>query len=270
MSFFMHVKYNSGISELFNFETFGKSMTLLFQISTSAGWDNVLAGIMIEPPFCNNTPTETSPNGDCGSRGMGVMYIVTYLVISFLVVVNMYIAVILENFSQATEDVQRGLTQDDFDMFYEVWEKFDEKACQYIEYEKLSDFVDSLEKPLRINKPNFIQIAYFDIAICKGDLVHCLDVLDALTKHFLIWNSEEMIDMQVDVKNVSERKNYEVVSSTMKRRREEVCAGIIQRWWRAVVEENGGFSDGGDGGNGVSGCGSGVDELIENCDDKDR
>ena len=52
--------------------------------------------------------------------------------ISFLVVINMYIAVILENFSQATEDVQQGLTQDDFDMYYEVWERFDEKATQYI------------------------------------------------------------------------------------------------------------------------------------------
>ena len=35
------------------------------------------------------------------------MFLVTYLVISFLVVINMYIAVILENFSQATEDVQQ-------------------------------------------------------------------------------------------------------------------------------------------------------------------
>lgn len=28
-----------------------------------------------------------------------------------MVIINMYIAVILENFSQATEDVQQGLTQ---------------------------------------------------------------------------------------------------------------------------------------------------------------
>ena len=237
----MHVKYNAGLSELFNFETFGKSMTLLFQISTSAGWDHVLAGIMIEPPLCNNTPSETRPNGDCGNVGMAVVYMVTYLVISFLVVVNMYIAVILENFSQATEDVQRGLTQDDFDMFYEVWEKFDEKASQYIPYESLSDFVDSLEKPLRINKPNYIQIAYFDIPICKEEVVYCLDVLDALTKHFLIWNSEEMMDLQLDVREVKGKK--EVVSSTMKRRREEVCASVIQKWWRGKGKESGSGED---------------------------
>lgn len=73
---------------------------LSVQVSTSAGWDGVLAGLMIDPPNCNDTFTEVRPNGDCGSSGMAVLYLVTYLVITFLVVINMYIAVILENFSQ--------------------------------------------------------------------------------------------------------------------------------------------------------------------------
>jgi len=29
---------------------------------------------------------------------------------------------------QATEDVQQGLTQDDIDMYYEIWERYDEKT----------------------------------------------------------------------------------------------------------------------------------------------
>jgi len=72
---------------------------------------------------CNSTGIVDQ---DCGDNsGLGIVYIVSYLVITFLVIVNMYIAVILENFSQATEDVQQGLTQDDFDMYYEKWELFD-------------------------------------------------------------------------------------------------------------------------------------------------
>jgi len=66
---------------------------------------------------------QTKPEHNCAA--LGIVYIVSYLVITFLVIVNMYIAVILENFSQATEDVQQGLTQDDFDMYYEKWEQFD-------------------------------------------------------------------------------------------------------------------------------------------------
>ena len=147
-------------------------------MSTSAGWDSVLAALMNEEN-CNDTSTDVSPMGDCGNRGQAVVYIVTYLVISFLVVVNMYIAVILENFSQATEDVQQGLTQDDFDMYYEIWELYDEKASQYIELCKLSEFVDRLEEPLRIPLPNHYKLVMLDIPICEGDRVHCVDILDA-------------------------------------------------------------------------------------------
>ena len=101
MSFFMHVRHTHGLDDIFNFETFGQSMILLFQTSTSAGWDGVLAGLMNDqPPDCNATWSEHRPMGDCGSTRLAIMYLVTYLVISFLVVINMYIAVILENFSQ--------------------------------------------------------------------------------------------------------------------------------------------------------------------------
>ena len=93
---------NVRIDDLFNFETFFQSMISLFQISTSAGWDGVLAGLMNDqPPGCNATSTEDKPNGDCGNSGLAIIYLVAYLIMSFLVVVNMYIAVILENFSQA-------------------------------------------------------------------------------------------------------------------------------------------------------------------------
>ncbi len=94
---------------MFNFETFGRSMIILFQISTSAGWDGVLEGLMNDrPPTCTLKSTEIRPNGDCGNAPLGIFYLVTYLVISFLVVINMYIAVILENFSQVGGGGEKG------------------------------------------------------------------------------------------------------------------------------------------------------------------
>lgn len=74
---------------------------LSLQTCTSAGWSDVLAGLMNDtPPGCNATSTDLKPNGDCGNAGLAMVYLVTYLVMTFLVVINMYIAVILENFSQ--------------------------------------------------------------------------------------------------------------------------------------------------------------------------
>ena len=55
--------------------------------------------------------------GDCGNFASGIGYMVLYLVLSFLIIVNMYIAVILENYSQATEDVQEGMMKDNWPLY---------------------------------------------------------------------------------------------------------------------------------------------------------
>jgi hypothetical protein len=61
-------------------------------------------------PYCD--PTKNNPfslaKGDCGSSLVAILFLISYLIISFLVVINMYIAVILENFSQAREEVKHG------------------------------------------------------------------------------------------------------------------------------------------------------------------
>ena len=88
---------------MFNFETVPAGMALLFQISTSAGWNGVLAALMVESePLCTPHPKDPGKPSDCGNAAVAVPFLVSYLIITFLVIVNMYIAVILENFSQVS------------------------------------------------------------------------------------------------------------------------------------------------------------------------
>lgn len=233
MSFFMNVKHTAGLDSVFNFETFGKSMILLFQMSTSAGWDGVLNAIINEDD-CLEDNLETGEAGDCGNATMGITFLLSYLVISFLIIINMYIAVILENYSQATEDVQEGLTDDDYDMYYEIWQQFDPEGTQYLPYNQLSDFLDVLEPPLQIHKPNKYKIISMDIPICKGDFCFCVDVLDALTKDFFARKGnpvEETAELG-EVTAHSDRPGYEPISSTLWRQREDYCARLIQGAWR--------------------------------------
>ncbi|XP_055302525.1 sodium channel protein para isoform X14 [Sitodiplosis mosellana] len=233
MSFFMHVKERSGIDDVYNFQTFAQSMILLFQMSTSAGWDGVLDGIMNEED-CNPPDNDRGYMGNCGSSTIGITFLLSYLVISFLIVINMYIAVILENYSQATEDVQEGLTDDDYDMYYEIWQQFDPEGTQYIRYDQLSDFLDVLEPPLQIHKPNKYKIISMDIPICRGDLMFCVDILDALTKDFFArkGNPIEESGELGEIAARPEEEGYEPVSSTLWRQREEYCARLIQNAWR--------------------------------------
>ncbi|XP_048512260.1 sodium channel protein para isoform X30 [Athalia rosae] len=233
MSFFMHVKDKSGLDDVYNFKTFTQSMILLFQMSTSAGWDGVLDGIINEED-CQEPNNEIGYPGNCGSSTIGIAYLLSYLVISFLIVINMYIAVILENYSQATEDVQEGLTDDDYDMYYEIWQQFDPDGTQYIRYDQLSEFLDVLEPPLQIHKPNKYKIVSMDIPICKGDLMFCVDILDALTKDFFARKGnpiEETAELG-EVQARPDEAGYEPVSSTLWRQREEYCARLIQNAWR--------------------------------------
>lgn len=136
MSNFAYVKKEGLIDDMFNFETFGNSMICLFMITTSAGWDGLLSPIMNTPPDCdpNIENPGTTIRGNCGSPAIGIVFFSTYIIMSFLVVVNMYIAIILENFNVATEESTEPLCEDDFEMFYETWEKFDPDASQFIQY----------------------------------------------------------------------------------------------------------------------------------------
>ncbi|XP_076682987.1 sodium voltage-gated channel paralytic isoform X35 [Andrena cerasifolii] len=244
MSFFMHVKDKSGLDDVYNFKTFGQSMILLFQMSTSAGWDGVLDGIINEED-CQEPNNEIGYPGNCGSSTIGIAYLLSYLVISFLIVINMYIAVILENYSQATEDVQEGLTDDDYDMYYEIWQQFDPDGTQYIRYDQLSDFLDVLEPPLQIHKPNKYKIVSMDIPICKGDLMFCVDILDALTKDFFARKGNPIEETaEIEVQTRPGETGYEPVSSTLWRQREEYCARLIQNAWRKHKQQRqGGHSE---------------------------
>uniref|UniRef100_A0A6A7FX17 Sodium channel protein n=2 Tax=Hirondellea gigas TaxID=1518452 RepID=A0A6A7FX17_9CRUS len=233
MSFFMNVRHTGALDDVYNFETFFQSSILLFQMMTSAGWDGVLSGLMNEKD-CIKPNSDLGVTGNCGSQAIGIAFILGYLVISFLIVINMYIAVILENYSQATEDVEEGLTDDDYDMYYEIWQQFDPKGTQFVEFMHLSDFLDLLEPPLQIHRPNKYKIVSMDIPICKGDLVFCVDILDALTKDFFARKGnpvEESADMG-EVGPATDRAGYEPVSSTLWRQREECCARLIQQAWR--------------------------------------
>ncbi|MCJ8729116.1 hypothetical protein PDJAM_G00102420 [Pangasius djambal] len=245
MSNFAYVKREVGIDDMYNFETFGNSMIILFMITTSAGWDGLLAPILNYPPDCN--PEKENPGttvkGDCGNPSVGIFFFVMYIIVSFLIVVNMYIAIILENFSVATEESADPLCEDDFESFYEIWEKFDPDASQFITFAKLPDFADTLEHPLRVPKPNIIELIAMDLPMVSGDRIHCLDILFAFTKRVLGDSGDlDMMRQQMEERFVAanpSKVSYEPITTTLRRKQEEVSAVVIQRAYRAHLTRRG-------------------------------
>ncbi|KAI3356207.1 hypothetical protein L3Q82_017458, partial [Scortum barcoo] len=245
MSNFAYVRKEGGIDDLFNFETFGNSMICLFQITTSAGWDGLLSPILNRPPHdCNNTTEHpgSTVKGDCGNPPVGIAFFVSYIIICFLIVVNMYIAVILENFGVATEESTDPLSEDDFEMFYAVWERFDPHATQFMEYNKLAEFADALEPPLRIAKPNKLELISMDLPMVSGERIHCLDILFAFTKRVLGEGGEmDILRGQMEERFMASnpsKVSYEPITTTLRRKQEDSSAVVIQRAYRHYAKKH--------------------------------
>jgi len=121
-------------------------------------------------------------------------------------------------------------------MYYDIWSRFDPNATEYIAIEQLSEFVDTLEDPLRIAVPNYLKLMSFDIAIYEGDVVNCVDVLDALTKHFLGTTKDAAGELGEVLGNGTKRKKRPLMGTTKERRKHELCARLIQTAWRQHVK----------------------------------
>ncbi|XP_027788006.2 sodium channel protein type 11 subunit alpha [Marmota flaviventris] len=232
MKFFSEVRKGAGIDDIFNFKTFEGSMLCLFQITTSAGWDSLLNPMLNSGESGNSSANSHLP-------AVATAYFVSYIIISFLIVVNMYIAVILENFNTATEESEDPLGEDDFEIFYEVWEKFDPEATQFIDYSALSDFADALPEPLRVAKPNKFQFLVMDLPMVSGDRLHCMDILFAFTTRVLgdstgLDTMKAMMEEKFMEANPF-RKLYEPIVTTTKRKEEERGAAIIQKAFRRYM-----------------------------------
>ncbi|KAF0760565.1 sodium channel protein 60E-like isoform X1 [Aphis craccivora] len=238
MSVFGHVKKQKAINDMVNFETFGRSMQLLFRLMTSAGWNDVLESLMVQPPDCE-LESPGLPNGNCGHPILAITYFTSFIIISYMIVINMYIAIILENFNQAHQEEEIGIVEDDLEMFYIRWSKYDPHATQFIAFNQISDFIASLDPPLGIPKPNIVALVSFNLPIARGNKIHCLDILHALVKHVLghVDETDEFRKLrdQMDVKFKKQfptRKELEIVSSTRLWKRQDKAARLIQRSYR--------------------------------------
>jgi hypothetical protein len=180
MGFFMHVRLEGALDSMFNFRTFQNSFLVLFQISTAAGWDGILDGVASEKEDCELPDPDLEKPGNCGHFGTGVFYIVSYLLICSYLILSTMIAIVFANHRQAIKDAeQQGITDEDFDQFYQKWAQFSPDGSEYIRHDQLQEFLGTLDSPFQISPDKAM-----DIPISDGDKASSTDVLDVLIKNF--------------------------------------------------------------------------------------
>ncbi|GAB1299202.1 Sodium leak channel NALCN [Apodemus speciosus] len=144
------VKYGENINRHANFSSAGKAITVLFRIVTGEDWNKIMhdcmhysrrnpcpsfpstssispTGPQVQPPFC--TPDEfTYWATDCGNYAGALMYFCSFYVIIAYIMLNLLVAIIVENFSlfYSTEEDQL-LSYNDLRHFQIIWNMVDDK-----------------------------------------------------------------------------------------------------------------------------------------------
>uniref|UniRef100_A0A673CSB3 Sodium leak channel NALCN n=1 Tax=Sphaeramia orbicularis TaxID=375764 RepID=A0A673CSB3_9TELE len=121
------VKYGENINRHANFSTAGKAITVLFRIVTGEDWNKIMHDCMVQAPFC--TPDKHRYwETDCGNYAGALIYFCSFYVIIAYIMLNLLVAIIVENFSlfYSTEEDQL-LSYNDLRHFQIIWNMVDDK-----------------------------------------------------------------------------------------------------------------------------------------------
>lgn len=86
-----------GIGRRANFESPVTGVAMLFRIVTGEDWNKIMHDCMVQPPYC--TPANNYWETDCGNFTASLIYFCSFYVIITYIMLNLLVAIIMENFS---------------------------------------------------------------------------------------------------------------------------------------------------------------------------
>jgi voltage-dependent calcium channel L type alpha-1D len=146
VNLFTYVAKQDNLTENRNFMTLSSSMLLLFQCLTGDNW----SGMMIDSMVSAGTGKCSDEEGNCGMPLGGLLFFVSFMLIAAFVVLNLVVAVILENFSSLGNMRPDLVSKDDIETFKEAWAEFDPDSTLKVPAKVLPDLVLSIPPPMGI------------------------------------------------------------------------------------------------------------------------
>uniref|UniRef100_A0A8C7K321 Voltage-dependent calcium channel type A subunit alpha-1 n=1 Tax=Oncorhynchus kisutch TaxID=8019 RepID=A0A8C7K321_ONCKI len=157
MQVFGNIKLNdeNHINQHNNFKTFSGALMLLFRSATGESWQEImlscLGGQECEPDS-SMAPMTMSPDheGGCGTD-FAYCYFVSFIFFSSFLMLNLFVAVIMDNFEYLTRD-SSILGPHHLDEFVRVWGEYDRAACGRIHYTAMYEMLTHMSPPLGLGK----------------------------------------------------------------------------------------------------------------------
>ncbi|XP_061588385.1 voltage-dependent R-type calcium channel subunit alpha-1E-like [Cololabis saira] len=183
MQVFGNIKLNdeSHINQHNNFKTFFSALMLLFRSATGESWQEImlscLSGQECEPDP-SIAPLTMSPDheGGCGTD-FAYCYFVSFIFFSSFLMLNLFVAVIMDNFEYLTRD-SSILGPHHLDEFVRIWGEYDRLACGRIHYTAMYETLTHMSPPLGLGKKCPAKIAYKRLVLMN------MPVDEDMTVHF--------------------------------------------------------------------------------------
>ncbi|TKS66912.1 Sodium leak channel non-selective protein [Collichthys lucidus] len=194
------VKYGENINRHANFSTAGKAITVLFRIVTGEDWNKIMHDCMVQAPFC--TPDKHRYwETDCGNYAGALIYFCSFYVIIAYIMLNLLVAIIVENFSlfYSTEEDQL-LSYNDLRHFQIIWNMVDDKREGVIPTSRVKFLLRLLRGRLEVDldkdKLLFKHMCYEMERLHSGGDVTFHDLEELLAREQLEYTIEEEVAKQ--------------------------------------------------------------------------
>ncbi|KAJ8376492.1 hypothetical protein SKAU_G00070720 [Synaphobranchus kaupii] len=166
------------ISSHNNFKTFFSALMLLFRSATGESWQEIMLACLEGQKCENDTSLLSPPTSDngCGTD-FAYIYFVSFIFFSSFLMLNLFVAVIMDNFEYLTRD-SSILGPHHLDEFVRIWGEYDRAACGRIHYKEMYKVVRTISPPLGFGKNCPYRVA------CKRLVLMNMPVDDEMTVHF--------------------------------------------------------------------------------------
>ncbi|XP_043976791.1 calcium channel, voltage-dependent, L type, alpha 1D subunit, a isoform X12 [Gambusia affinis] len=133
-----------------NFQTFPQAVLLLFRCATGEAWQDIMLACM--PGKLCDPESDYNPGEEmtCGS-GFAIIYFITFYMLCAFLIINLFVAVIMDNFDYLTRDWSI-LGPHHLDEFKRIWSEYDPEAKGRIKHLDVVTLLRRIQPPLGFGK----------------------------------------------------------------------------------------------------------------------
>ncbi|XP_026282051.1 sodium leak channel NALCN isoform X2 [Frankliniella occidentalis] len=222
------VKYGEGIGRRANFESPATGVAMLFRIVTGEDWNKIMHDCMVSPPYC--TPADNYWETDCGNFKASLIYFCSFYVIITYIVLNLLVAIIMENFSLFYSNEEDALlSYADIRNFQNTWNIVDIHQRGVIPVKRVKFILRLLKGRLEVDPQKdrllFKHMCYELERLHNGEDVTFHDVLNML--------SYRSVDIRkaLQLEELLAREEFEYIIE------EEVAKQTIRTWLEGCLKK---------------------------------